>query len=58
MRLGRLLGALGASWGPLGVLLGASWVSLGRLLGASWRPLGGLLGVLGELLDPLARPTA
>ena len=51
--LTRLLGLLGASWGPLGglletsrlgCLLKASWVPLGCLLGASWVPLGGLAG--------------
>ena len=39
MRLGRLLGALGASWGPLGGSWGLLWVPLGGLLGVSWEVL-------------------
>ena len=49
-----ILGGLGGSRGPLGVLLGSSWgvlgASWGRLGGsqglpeASWEPLGGVLG--------------
>ena len=52
--LTRLLGLLGASWGPLGGLLETS--RLGCLLKAPWVPLGPLWGTLKSIktkgLDP------